>query len=317
MPVVGQRDPEHIRAVLERWLAARLAVDRVQVTDLVVPQASGFSNETFLLNAYWSDERGVVPLVLRSQPQTHTLFPEIDLIEQQYLSMKLLAEHSNVPVATVLWPEPDATVLGQPFFVMERLEGEVPGDSPPFTVEGFVFDMTPEARHIWHEHAVEAMTRVGRVDWRAAGFDHLDKRHHGALGPEQRQGYFRHFLSWATRDEYHPVAHPAFERLLATWPDDVGHIDLCWGDARPGNQMFRGTEVVGLFDWEMVSLGNASPTSAGGCSCSATSPMGSAPSCSTGCCRPRRPSHSGKPTWVAPRRTWSSTNSSAVSTSPW
>jgi aminoglycoside phosphotransferase (APT) family kinase protein len=256
MPVVGQRDPAHITAVLERWLAARVGVDRVEVTDLVVPQTSGFSNETFLLNARWSAERGTVPLVLRSQPQTHALFPEIDLIEQQYLSMKLLGERSNVPVAKVLWAEADPSVLGGPFFVMERLEGKVPGDNPPYTLEGFVVEMTPGVRRAWHENAVEAMTRVGRVDWRAAGFGHLDKRHHGALGPEQRRGYFRHFLEWATRGERHPVAHPAFERLLAIWPDDGERIDLCWGDARVGNQMFRGTEVIGIFDWEMVSLGN-------------------------------------------------------------
>ena len=257
MPVVGQRDPAHITAVLEKWLAARIGVGRVEVRDLVVPQTSGFSNETFLLNARWSEDLGPVPLVLRSQPQTHALFPEIDLIEQQYLSMKLLGEHSDVPVAKVLWAEADPTVLGGPFFVMERLEGKVPGDHPPYTLEGFVVDMSPDERRAWHDHAVEALTRVGRVDWRAAGFSHLDKHHHGALGPEQRRGYFRHFLDWATGGEHHPVAHPAFERLLSAWPDDGDRIELCWGDARPGNQMFRGTEVIGLFDWEMVSLGNS------------------------------------------------------------
>jgi aminoglycoside phosphotransferase (APT) family kinase protein len=41
------------------------------------------------------------------------------------------------------------------------------------------------------------------------------------------------------------------------WPDDGEHIELCWGDARPGNQMFDGTELIAVFDWEMVSLGNA------------------------------------------------------------
>jgi aminoglycoside phosphotransferase (APT) family kinase protein len=256
MPVAGQRDPQQIAAVLETWLAARAGVERVTVRDLVVPQSSGFSNETFLFTADFGDERGDVALVLRSQPQTHALFPEIDLVTQQYLSMKLLGEHSNVPVATVLWAERDPAVLGQPFFVMERLYGDVPGDNPPYTLEGFVVAMTPEVRREWHEHALEAMTRVGKVDWRAAGFDHLDQSHHGALGPEQRQGYFRHYLDWATDGTAHPVAHPAFERLLATWPDDGDHIDLCWGDARVGNEMFQGTEVVGVFDWEMVSLGN-------------------------------------------------------------
>ena len=44
--------------------------------------------------------------------------------------------------------------------------------------------------------------------------------------------------------------------LDANWPDDGEHVELCWGDARPGNLMFQGTDVVGVFDWEMVSIGN-------------------------------------------------------------
>ncbi len=223
----------------------------------MVPQSSGFSNETFLFDAHWEDTAIPERLVLRSQPQEYALFPEIDLIEQQYLSMKLLGEHSNVPVATVRWAESDTAVLGQPFFVMDRLDGDVPGDNPPYTTAGFVVDMAPTQRREWHANAIEVLTRVGRVDWRNAGFAHLDKQHHGVLGPEQRKGYFRHYLEWATKGDHHPVVHPAFEILLSTWPDDAEHIELCWGDARPGNQMYNGTTVVGVFDWEMVSLGNS------------------------------------------------------------
>src|SRR5690606_12973349 len=109
--------------------------------ELVVPQSSGFSNETFLLSAKWTGVDEPQRLVLRSQPTQNLLFPEIDLIQQQYMSMKLLYG-SDVPVAKVLWPEPDTSVLGQPFFVMERLDGQVPGDVPVYTSEGFVFDMT-------------------------------------------------------------------------------------------------------------------------------------------------------------------------------
>lgn len=265
MPVAGQRDPAAVKATLEPWLASHLpdATD-VEITDLVVPQASGFSNETFLIDARWVTADGPVDaeLVLRSQPQEYALFPEIDLIAQQYRTMALLGEHSDVPVARVRWAEPDPGVLGQPFFVMDRLHGQVPGDRPPYTMEGFVMDMDPATRREWHTNGVEAMTRVGRVDWRRAGFDYLDQRHHGPLGPTQRLNYFRQYLAWATRHpdgggERHPIAHPAFEWLEANWPDDGDHVELCWGDARPGNQMYDGTEVVGVFDWEMVSLGNA------------------------------------------------------------
>ena len=263
MPVTGQREPEQIRGALTEWMARQLpdATD-VTITDLVVPQTSGFSNETFLLDATWSEggQRVDAELVLRSQPAMNLLFPEIDLVTQQYLSMKLLGEHSNVPVPRVRWAERDESVIGGPFFVMDRLHGKVPGDAPPYTQEGFVCDMTAEERARWAFNGIEALTRVGKVDWQAAGFGHLDLTHHGRLGPEQRQGYFRNYREWALRGEAHPVIDPTWDWLVANWPDDGEFIELCWGDARPGNQMYGGddlTEVIGVFDWEMVSLGNS------------------------------------------------------------
>jgi aminoglycoside phosphotransferase (APT) family kinase protein len=262
VPVAGQRDPALIQAALEPWLARQLPdASAVEITRLEIPQSSGFSNETYLFDASWREDGRHVDaeLVLRSQPATHHLFPEIDLVTQQYLSMKLLGEHSDVPVARMRWAERDAAVLGGPFFVMDRLHGVVPGDSPPYTQEGFVVEMAPAQRQRWAANGVEAMTRVGKVDWQAAGFQHLDLRHHGQLGPEQRRNYFANYLHWTMADTPHPVVRPAWEWLLANWPDDGAHIELCWGDARPGNQMYGGddhTDVIAVFDWEMVSLGN-------------------------------------------------------------
>ena len=133
----------------------------------------------------------------------------------------------------------------------------VPGDAPPYTVEGFVMDLEPAQRRTWHTNAVRAMASVGAVDWRAAGLDYLDKPHHGRLGREQRHNYFELYWRWAYRGKPHPIADPVWEWLEANWPDDDQVVELSWGDARPGNQMFRDLEVVGIFDWEMVSLGNA------------------------------------------------------------
>ncbi len=263
MPVAGQRDPEQIKDALEQWMARQLPeASDVRITDLVIPQSSGFSNETFLVDATWVEGGAAVAaeLVLRSQPAMNLLFPEIDLVTQQYLSMKLLGEHTDVPVPRVRWAERDESVIGGPFFMMDRLHGLVPGDVPPYTQEGFVRDMTPEQRARWARNGLEAMVRVAKVDWRAAGFAHLDLTHHGALGPEQRRGYFDNYRTWALQSEDHPVIDPTWEWLVANWPADGEFVELCWGDARPGNQMCGGddhTEVIGVFDWEMVSLGNA------------------------------------------------------------
>lgn len=260
MPVPGQRDPAALKAALEPWIARQVPDARdVRVVGVTIPQSSGFSNETFLVDASWTEGGGdhEVELVVRSQAPTNVLFPDADLVNQQFRTMKLLGEHTDVPVAQMRWAETDPSVLGTPFFVMDRLHGVVPGDSPPYTVSGFVAEMDPETRRAWHRNAVAAMTQVHAVDWRAVGFDYLDLRHHGPLGPEQRHRYFDHYRRWTLRGRSHPVVDEAWEWLEANWPDDGAHVELCWGDARPGNLMFQGTEVVGIFDWEMVSLGNS------------------------------------------------------------
>ena len=260
MPVAGQLDPAQLAAALGPWMALQMPDARdVRIVEVVIPQSSGFSNETFLVDAAWTDADGAqqVELVVRSQAETNVLFPEADLVNQQFRTMQILGEHTDVPVARMRWAETDPSVLGRPFFVMDRLHGLVPGDSPPYTTEGFVLEMDPDTRRRWHRNAIEAMTRVHAVDWRRVGFDYLDQTHHGALGREQRHNYMDHYRKWVTKGDPHPVIDPAWSWLDAHWPDDGAHIELCWGDARPGNQMFDGTEVVGVFDWEMVSLGNS------------------------------------------------------------
>ena len=166
MPVSGQRDPDEVKVVLEAWMAQQMPeCTNVEITKLVVPQTSGFSNETFLVDARWTEADGTAidaELVLRSQPTMNLLFPEIDLIAQQYQVMTQLGAHSNVPVPRTRWAERDVAVLGGPFFVMDRLNGLVPGDTPVYTSEGFVVAMTDAARSAWARNGVEALTRVAK-----------------------------------------------------------------------------------------------------------------------------------------------------------
>lgn len=260
MPIAGQRDPEATRRTLVDWLGRRMPAARdLAIPELEIPQSSGFSNETFLFDATWSDGEGEhrEEFVLRAQPQEYGLFPDIDLIRQQYQTMKLVHEHTDVPVARVRWPEPDPDVLGQPFFVMDRVHGQVPADNPPHTITGFVMELSPEGRREMHESALEVLTRIHAVDWRKVGFEHLDRPHHGKPGSEQLRSFFAHFYEWALAGRPHPVCDAAWEWLVANWPDDDAHLDLTWGDARIGNQMFRDGRVVAVFDWEMAAIANA------------------------------------------------------------
>lgn len=259
MPVAGAHEPAELQRLLEPWIAARLEVESVTIRDLVVPQASGFSNETFLFGVDWNTAAGdseSAELVLRSQPAEHNMFPNSDVLAQQFKTMAALGEHTDLPIAAMRWAESDPELLGQPFFVMDRLYGQVPTDNPPYLRESFVLDMSQEDRRVWHTNAVDAMISVSQVDWRPIGLDHLDQSGYGPLGPEQRRGYAHYYWEWAIGHMDHPVADPAWAWLDQNWPDDGDHIELCWGDARPGNLMFDHTDVVAIFDWEMASLGN-------------------------------------------------------------
>ena len=280
MPVGGQRDPDQTRAALVDWLGRQMpGAQQIEIENLVVPQASGFSNETFLFDASWTDgpsstsERKAegsggpserqsrttaqrAELVLRAQPQVWAVFPEIDVINQQYRTMKILGAHTDVPVATVRWAESDREVLGTPFFVMDRLHGLVPGDRPPYTVEGWYVDLTAGERRALNVDGLSAMTKVNRVDWQSLDFGYLDRRDYGSLGRAQRLGYFDKYWQWARAGNPHPVADPAWDYIRENWPADEP-VELCWGDARPGNQMYANGRCIAVMDWEMVSLGNA------------------------------------------------------------
>src|SRR5262245_60846109 len=122
------------------WIHRRLPDARdIQVTPFRAA-SSGQSNETRLFDlSYRMPELKVERLVLRRAPQGRGLFPEYDL-DVQVGVMRALAA-TRVPVPVVRWYEPDNSVLGTPFVVMEFIDGAIPSDLPPgFHGHGLVFD---------------------------------------------------------------------------------------------------------------------------------------------------------------------------------
>jgi len=167
MPIPEQRDLTQARVILAAWLANRLPdASEVQVGPITGPSSTGFSNETLLFDASWVTNGTAVTesLVLRVKPTQHTVFLEADF-EQQYLVIRTLGERTRVPVPPVRWYEPDETVLGAPFFVMSKVEGRVPADSPAYTMEGWLLEgSTPEQRRT----LVDLVARIGH-DHQLAG----------------------------------------------------------------------------------------------------------------------------------------------------
>ena len=256
MPIPSQRDPEVARKQLTAWLATHLPQARdLELSALSGPAATGFSNDTLMFDATWT-EGGVArvePYVARIKPRGYQVFPVVD-VAMQYRCMELLGP-TDVPVPAVSWFEADESVLDAPFFLMGKVDGDIPTDNPPYVLEGFLHDATPaQQEQLWWS-GLEAMTRVHRVDWKSLGFDFLLRPEHGRPGIEQQLGYQRAFFDWAARGRPQPIAQAAWDWLIANRPDD-DEVSLCWGDARISNQIFRNFECVAVLDWEMATLAN-------------------------------------------------------------
>lgn len=133
-PRTTTRDPQELGRRLTGWLDARLPGARV--TGVEVPASNGMSSETLLFGLDHPDAPvRACALRLAADPAAYTVFPVYDMARQHRV-MRLVAEHTDVPVPRVLWLEEDPTALGAPFFVMERAEGRVPPDVMPYTYEG-------------------------------------------------------------------------------------------------------------------------------------------------------------------------------------
>ena len=250
------RDVEKTRLALEEWLTDQMPdADGVTVSELRVPDGTGFSNETLLFEVSYREdgELETASMVARLQTAEPTIFPDLDVTKQARV-VQAVGAHSDVPVPDVLWVEDDPTVLGTPFFVMERIEGVIPTDMPSYNDTGFISELSvPERRKLW-ESAVEKLARVHRVDVEAAGLGFLDEPDQGEPGLDQHLSYLRRYDQWAVGGRPFPVVERAWEWIEQHRPTEPGSVGLCWGDARLSNMVFSGTECVAVLDWEQVLL---------------------------------------------------------------
>jgi aminoglycoside phosphotransferase (APT) family kinase protein len=247
-PVKGSRhDLDGVREALRGWLADRLGGRDVQVSPLVAPKANGVSNETLFADAVWGGAQE--QLVVRLQTDDPLYLD--DGVDRQFDVYAAVAGHPGVLVPRLLGREPDASVLGTPFYVMYRVDGLVPGDNPHFTSSGWVRDAAPANRERLWRSAVEQLVAVHRVSPDAVAF--LASPDSVESGLEQDLAYWRRSYRWAAGSESYPVMAAAERWLLDNVPPDAP-TGLSWGDARVENMVFRDFRVAALLDPESASL---------------------------------------------------------------
>ncbi len=254
MPDISQRDPQEVAAILTRWLASKSPDGSgPEVFDVQAPGSNGFSNETILCRTRTEGE-GERRLVVRVAPTKHLLFLDAQF-STQYRAMRALAGGSSaVPLPRLGWYEEDPQYFGVPFFSMDHVEGLVPSDNIPYTMEGWVIEATPEQQERMWWSGIDALAAVHRTDWRATGLEWLSMSDRGRPGLQQQLSYYRDFLDWATKGEKVPVIESTWQWLVEHQPAEEGDVVISWGDSRIGNIIWDDFRAAAVVDWEMASL---------------------------------------------------------------
>lgn len=257
MPIPDQRDLDEARRALSAWFEGEHpGASDVVLSEVTGPAFTGFSSETLIFDVDWV-EGGAARhqgFVARVQPTGHVLFPDA-MFGPQWQVMEALDRLTDVAVPPMWSLVEDTSALGSPFLVMGRVEGEAPGDNPPYPMEGWLLDATVDQQaKVWWS-GLEAMAKVHGVDWRTLGIDFTGPGSRYLVGLDAQLAYYEKFLADIAGGRPQPVLRAAEQWLRANQPPDVTP-ELCWGDSRLGNILFAGFEAKAVLDWEMTCLGD-------------------------------------------------------------
>jgi aminoglycoside phosphotransferase (APT) family kinase protein len=204
------------------------------------PIGDGHSNVTYLI------ERGDAQVVLRRPPRPPLPPSAHDVLREARLLSALQDTPARVPRVLAVCADPDT--IGAPFYVMERIEGEVIVASVPAPLD------TPPERGRIAEQLIDALVEIHGVDWRAAGLEGFGK----PTGYLERQ--LRRFLGlWELNKTREIAAVESVGQWLSEHLPSSGPATIVHGDFRLGNTMFAAdapARLLAVLDWEMATIGD-------------------------------------------------------------
>ncbi|MCW3028992.1 MAG: phosphotransferase family protein [Solirubrobacterales bacterium] len=204
------------------------------------PIGDGHSNVTYLI------ERDGSEMVLRRPPRPPLPPSAHDVLREARLLTALRDTPARVPDVLAVCDDP--ATIGAPFYVMERIEGDVIVSSIPPALD------TPAERRRIGEELIDSLVEIHAVDWRAAGLEDFGK----PTGYLERQ--LRRFLGlWELNKTREITAVESVGSWLAEHLPSSGPATIVHGDYRLGNTIFAPglpARLAAVLDWEMATIGD-------------------------------------------------------------
>jgi len=235
-------DPDRLRLRLGEFLSE--ATGASVVVERLVKFPAGFSWITYSARvAGFPDAREVI---LRIGPPYGLFAPYSAMIEFETLSA---LAGSDVPAPRAYFARDEPSILGAPFFLSEKVEGDTP---LPWGAQGQGLDGARRERLA--ADFVDALAALHAFDWRATP---LAKRGEGVTldnaAQLQLDDWQARFARWALRP--HPMAHRTLAWLRAHAPR-AQRVSVVHGDYRLGNFLEQDSRISAILDWELVHLGD-------------------------------------------------------------
>lgn len=195
------------------------------------PLTAGHSNETYLIEG--------VDAILRLEAASSS-FQSHGVITQARIYDEVGRADGGPPVPRIHAIHDDASALGAPFYVMEKIEGVSIDDYVlPEWFTSFSGAARGELCHYWIA-AIASIATVPPIP---------------SLGtPRTPEDEMRHWRQIAA-DEKSPDLVAVFDRLLALPAPRSGDFSVVHGDCKINNMMFVDGRTVGVLDWEFAYNG--------------------------------------------------------------
>ncbi|BBX93822.1 phosphotransferase family protein [Mycolicibacterium boenickei] len=260
----SSRDVTTLPSVLSKWLSTVMPGGITpEITVESGVDSNGMSSETIMLTGRWEEdgEPKEQKWVARVAPTADDVpvFSSYRL-DHQFEVMRQVGELTDVPVPNVRWMDTTGEVLGTPFFLMDRVDGQVPPDVMPYTFGGNWFADAPlERQRELQDSTVEVLAKLHAIPDAAERFGFLSEIDPPGDTPLRRHfGWLKDWYEYAVPDiGRSPLVERALAWLEENFPEDVAASDsvLIWGDSRIGNVLYDNFRPSAVLDWEMATIG--------------------------------------------------------------